>query len=69
MTKYFCDRCGREIKDMAYTISISTKALKYDGIYEYISGTTTKAVTISRLEPPIYCEGCTEEFEKFLKGE
>ena len=69
MTKYFCDRCGREIKDVACTISISTKALKYN-IYEGINGITdTATVAIQRLELPIYCPICKEEFEKFLKGE
>ena len=33
MTKYFCDKCGREIENTAYTISFSLKPLKYD-IYQ-----------------------------------
>ena len=68
MTKYFCDKCGREIENAAYTISFSLKSLKYD-IYQQVTGTPLNIVDIQQLEPPIYCPVCKEEFEKFLKGE
>ena len=68
MTKYFCDRCGREIENAAYIISISLKPTKYD-IYQHVAETSINVVNIQPLEPPIYCSACKEEFEKFLKGE
>lgn len=68
MTKYFCDKCGREIENAAYIISISLKPTKYD-IYQHMSETAINVVNIQQLESPIYCPACKEEFEKFLKGE
>lgn len=68
MTKYFCDKCGREIENVAYALSFSLKPLKYD-IYQYAAETSVNIVNIQQLEPPIYCADCKEEFEKFLKGE
>lgn len=67
MTKYFCDRCGREIKT-GYTISFSLKPLNHD-IYQHMAETSINVVNIQQLEPSIYCPNCKEEFEKFLKGE
>lgn len=68
MTKYFCDRRGREIENAAYTVSFSLKPLKYD-IYQHMAETSLNVVSIQQLEPPIYCADCKEEFEKFIKGE
>ena len=68
MTKYFCDRCGCEIENAAYTISFSLKPLKYD-IYQHMPETSLNIVNIQQLEHPIYCAECKEEFEKFIKGE
>ena len=68
MTKYFCDRCGREIENTAYNISFSVKPLKYDN-YQHAAETSINVVNIRQLESPIYCADCKEEFEKFLKGE
>lgn len=68
MIKYFCDRCGREIKNKAYTISFSLKLPKHD-VYQHMAETSLNVVNLQHLEPPIYCEECKEKFEKFLKGE
>ena len=67
MTKYFCDKCDREIENAAYTISFSLKPLRYD-IYQHVAETSLNIVNIQQLEPPIYCTDCKEEFEKFLRG-
>ena len=67
MIKYFCDRCGREIEDKAYTVSFSLKPMKYD-VYQYAAETSINVVNIQQLEPPIYCTDCKEEFEYFLKN-
>lgn len=68
MTKYFCDKCGREIENTAYIISFSLKPLKYDN-YQHMTETSINVTNIQQLEPPIYCTDCKEEFKKFLKGE
>ena len=71
MTRYFCDRCDKEITGDIYRVKITSES-QNKSTWSNISKAIDFATATSNVntcfieEPPMYCEKCKEEFEKFL---
>lgn len=65
MIKRFCDRCGRELGETWYQITISARCNHDDRCT--LSGLAHN-LNAAFAPTPDYCEECKEEFQKFLRN-
>lgn len=71
MTKYFCDRCNKEIIGSIYRVKIYAEN-KSKSTWDELSGTVDYHAAITNMtevfvEQPMYCQNCKEKFEDFLR--